>query len=89
MTRLASILAALTVLLPYSLVAPFATTSSNPVTCELLTPVSGSTVSNIITLSATATSLAGPIHHVDFFVNGVLIGSVTNKLPPPGMLEIQ
>lgn len=75
--------------LTVGVLAPFATTTSNPVSVELLSPVAGSTVSNIITLSANATSLAGPIHHVNFYVNGILVGSVTNKLPPPGMLEVQ
>lgn len=95
MTRLAPILAAMTFLLPYGLVAPFATTPSNPVSVELLSPVAGSTVSNVITLSANATSLAGPIARVEFYVTDnttgikTLIGIVTNRPPSPQNLQVQ
>lgn len=89
MIRITSILSALTVLLPYSVIAPFATTTSNPVSVTWLSPVAGSTISNVITLSASAVSLAGPIHRVEYYVDGIMVSVVTNKLPPPGMLEIQ
>lgn len=50
----------------------------NPVTVQMLTPIPNSTVSNTITLTVDASSLAGPIARVDFFVDGAKFDSVTN-----------
>ncbi len=61
----------------------------NPVTVEMLTPVNGSTVSGTITLSCTATSTVAPITRVEFYVDGQLVGTVTNTTqkptPPSGL----
>lgn len=62
--------------------------TQNGITLELLSPIAGSTVSNTITLSANASSLAGPITKVEFYVDGVLVGISTNKFAKPGDLTV-
>jgi len=57
--------------------------SDSPVSVTMLTPVNGSTVSGVIELTATASSTAGPITHVDFYRDGVFIGRAYNYLPAP------
>ncbi len=61
----------------------------NPVTVEMLSPTQGSTVSGVITLSSTATSTVAPITRVEFYVDGVLVGTKTNTTqkpaPPTGL----
>ena len=59
------------------------TVATSPVSVTMLTPVNGSTVSGVIELTATASSTAGPITHVDFYRDGVLIGTAYNYLPAP------
>lgn len=53
--------------------------TQNGITVELWSPTAGSTVSNTITVSADASSLAGPIAKVEFFCDGVLFKTVTNR----------
>jgi len=63
--------------------------TDNPVSVELLTPVNGSTVSGVIELTATASSTAGPITKVEFYRDGILIGTAYNYLPaPPGGVKV-
>jgi hypothetical protein len=64
-------------------------TLPNPVTTQLLFPIQGSTISNTITLSCTATSTVAPITKVEFYMDGQLIGTVSNAnlkpFPPSGL----
>ena len=64
--------------------------SSGPVTVELVAPASGAVVSNTFTLTATASSTVAPIQRIEFFVDGILIGTKT-VLPrtPTGLQLIQ
>ena len=60
-----------------------------PVSVELTAPANGSTVSGVIQLTATASSTIGPIVRVEFFRDGVLIGTVYNPAlsnTPPGLM---
>lgn len=61
-----------------------AAVTQNGVTVDLLFPAPGSVVSNTITLTAEASSLAGPIAKVEFYVDGKLIGTATNRFAAPG-----
>jgi hypothetical protein len=58
------------------------------VTCTLLAPTNGSTVSGVINLQATASSTMGPIVKVEFYRDGLLIGTVTNKPTSPQNLKV-
>lgn len=51
--------------------------SIGPVQVELTAPLSGQVVSNTITLTAEAFSAAAPIQRIEFYVDGVLIGTQT------------
>lgn len=53
--------------------------NSTAVTVNMTSPSNGSTVSNTIQLTATAVSTSAPIHHVEFYVDGVLFQTVTNQ----------
>lgn len=72
-----------TVSVEESLTPLTSSSTPSPVTVTMLSPVAGSTVSNTITLSADASSLAGPIMRVEFYVDGQLVGTVTNRPPSP------
>lgn len=63
--------------------------NTSPVTVQLVSPGAGSTVSGIVQLTATASSSAGPISKVEFYVDGKLIGTVTNKIPSPQGFNVQ
>lgn len=67
---------------------PSRSATNNGVTVELVSPAPGSVVSNTITLTANASSLAGPIQRVEFYVDGKLISTVTNKFAAPGDLYV-
>lgn len=62
--------------------------ATNPVSCELATPTNGATISGIVTLTAIAGSLVGPITRVEWFMDGQLIAS-TNLLQPPANFHTQ
>ena len=62
--------------------------TQNGVTVELISPVAGATVGGNITLYANASSLAGPITRVEFYVDGVLVGTSTNRTPAPDNLRV-
>lgn len=57
----------------------------NPTTVTLLSPVAGSTVSNTITLSATASSSAAPISRVEFYMDDKLVGTIYNAQTPKNL----
>lgn len=60
-----------------------------PVSVTLNSPADGSTVSGTITLSASASSLAGPIVKVEFYRDGILIATAyrSNYPAAPGALR--
>lgn len=61
-------------------------TVNNPtaVTVNMVSPISGSTVSGVIQLSALASSTAGPISRVEFYCDSKLIAIVnSNNVPIP------
>lgn len=58
-------------------------TLPNPVTVQMLSPTQGSTISNTIQLSCVATSTVAPITKVEFYMDGRLIGTVSNLNPKP------
>lgn len=64
----------------------------SPVTITLLTPTNGSTISGLIQLGAAASSTAGKIARVEFYVDGKLVGIVNsnnqNMLFPPGNVSV-
>jgi hypothetical protein len=79
------------VLLPWSgqLVSAFTKQKlANPVSVQMLSPLAGSTVSNTITLSASASSSAAPIWKVEFYMDDHLVGTVTNKIASPGNFQV-
>ena len=49
----------------------------SPVTVAMTSPISGQVVSNTITLTAEASSTVAPIQRVEFYMDGVLIGTKT------------
>jgi len=74
------------------LVGPVAGQVNNPVTVTLLQPANGATVSGPVALSAAASSTMGPIVKVEFYRDGVLIGTVTNPhtaIPAPSGLKVR
>lgn len=56
--------------------------TTSPVSVTLLSPASGSIVSNTIALSAAATSSAAPIARVEFYVDDKLVGVVGSNNAP-------
>jgi len=76
---------------------PAAADTGNPVVVEWITPFNGATVSNTITLTASAGSAAAPIARVEFYdvftdTNGVkttnLFAVRTNTSPTPQNLIV-
>lgn len=63
---------------------------NSPVQVEWISPTNGSVVSGTIQLSVLASSLVAPIHHVEFYRDGILIATVTNSMLAnvPGNLRI-
>lgn len=60
----------------------------SPVTVDLLSPTNGAVISNTVTLSAAPFSTAAPITKVEYYLDGVLIATVTNPIPPPTNLTV-
>ena len=56
---------------------------NSPVTVNMTNPTSGQVVSNSITLLAEASSTMGPISKVEFYVDGVLVGTDYRSLQSP------
>jgi len=48
---------------------------TGPVSIQLTSPSAGQVVSNTITLTASASSTMGPIQRVEYYVDGVLVGT--------------
>lgn len=60
------------------LVSGLSAQTNNPVTVTMISPAPGSTVRGVITVSATASSLAGPISKVEFYCDGKLFTVINN-----------
>lgn len=60
---------------------------ASPVSVQLVSPASGSVVSNTISLSVLASTAApgAAIYKVEFYVDGKLIGAVTNRPTAPAI----
>jgi len=74
--------------------AAYGQTSSpgSPITVTMVSPVNGSTVSNTIDLtSLVSTTGPYPITKVEFYRDGLLVATVTNKsiVAPPTNLKVQ
>ena len=63
--------------------------ANSDVSVAITSPVVGSVVSNTITLSANATSLAGKIQRVEHYIDGKLFATITNRFDPPGVVKVQ
>lgn len=59
----------------------------SPVSVQFVSPANGSVVSNTISLSALASTTApnADIYKVEFYVDGKLIGAVTNRPTAPAI----
>lgn len=66
--------------------------STNDVSVELVSPppvtVGRTVVRGTIALKANASSLAGPITKVEFYVDGKLVGTATNLFADPKNLTV-
>jgi hypothetical protein len=63
--------------------------SSPAVSATLDQPPDGSVISNTVTLSATPSSTAAPIVRVEYYLDGILIATVTNPISPPATLTLK
>lgn len=67
----------------------FAQTNTNAVTVTWVTPTNGQTVSGTIPLVVNAGSSVAPITRVEFYRDGVLIGTVSNRPSPPTLVTLE